>query len=145
MNSDYLRALLFILLLDGFLFLAQQGAISVSADIGNNFSFYDYDGSMINSVYDENGVLTSNMSGEFPTVSQSVSTDSGGVLSYFTERWSAVRSAILSNPITGTVYKIINALPRLLIFMGTPDYLWQTLAGIWHLFTITIIYLLLFG
>ena len=144
MNSDFLRAFLFILLLDSFFFLAQQGAISVSADIGENVSFFDYNSSMIKSVDTGGYALSSNYSNELPSVTQSVSTDNS-VQSYLTERWNSLRSWVLDSTPAGYVYKIVNAFPRFLVFMGTPDYLVFTLGALWHLFTIVMIILLFTG
>jgi hypothetical protein len=127
MNSDFLKALLFVLLLDGVFFMAQLGVDSVAADVGTNTSVFNYEGSLINSADAGNYTLDSNIADDIPTGTNTV--DSSG--NVFTDIYKTLRSWTLNIP-------LVNAVPRLVYFMGGDLDIAFVVGAIWHLLIIGI-------
>lgn len=135
MNSDFLKAVLFVLLLDLVFFFAQIGVDSVAADVGTNTSIFNYNGSLINSADAGNYTLNNDVSSDIPSGSNSVDSQGGT----YTDIWKTLRSWSM------TFISIVNAVPRFIIFMGAPPEIVFALGAIWHIFSITIIVLFLKG
>ena len=128
MNSDFLKAVLLVLLLDSVFFLSQLGIDSVAADVGTNMSIFNYEGSLINSADAGDYTLESDIGGDIPSGTNTI--DSSGNI--FTDTWKTVRSWTLNIP-------IVNAIPRLIIFMGGDKNLAFVFGALWHILSIGLI------
>lgn len=132
MNSRV--ALLLVLCINLFLFMAQLAVTDIAADLGTSgSSFYDYESNIFSDYDLGNYTVKDTYSDEFPITSSTVSADEGN---WFTDTFTTIKEWFLDS--TGLSYGLafINAVPNLLKVLIPVPAVAFAMGALWHIFTV---------
>jgi hypothetical protein len=124
-------ALLFVLMLNVFFFLAQTSITKINPEASE---FFTYENSWISSKDKGNFTLNENLDGAIPSSQSSIGVDTGNV---FTDTWRTI-STWLKDTIPGYRFmeQVVNGPAFFLKGAGIAPEISMALGWIWHMFTV---------